>query len=310
MKRVSTAALSALWVAGCTAAPVAEPIVASVSQTTEATTPAPEPAPPSKAPDVPGGMQWLYGSAEGASASIQTYRAFERYVTAALRNRPRQSVVLERDAALGSPSFVACDNKPFAVILDADETALQNQGLEYALAARGVSNDRPVMNAWQNAPQTAAPAMPGAVESLRNIRSLGVTVIFNTNRDTPTAAATAATLNSAGVGPAEHLKTLFLRGDVDGKSGKDGRRLHVAERYCVVAMAGDQMGDFTDLLNERGLSPLQRRQLATSGAVGALWGNGWFLLSNPVYGPGLRGTLDEVFSPENRWQPANIVETK
>ncbi|WP_240913756.1 HAD family acid phosphatase [Sphingomonas sp. HDW15A] len=195
-------------------------------------------------------------------------------------------------------------------MLDADETAVQNQGLEYALAARGVASDRPVINAWQNAPQLAAPAMPGAVEALANIRKLGVTVIFNTNRDTPTAAATAATLNSAGVGPAEHLRTMFLRGDVDGKSGKDGRRLHVASIYCVIAMAGDQMGDFSDLLNAQGLAPLSRRQLASTGRIGALWGNGWFILSNPVYGPGLRGDLNEVFAPENRWQPVNIVETK
>lgn len=303
MTRITGMALSALLLAGCATAPAPDSLVVP---------PPPEPvaATQAKEPEVPGGMQWLYGSAEGASASIQTYRAFERYVAAAVRNRPTDSVVLADGTNPASPSFVPCGNKPFAVVLDADETAVQNQGLEYALAARGVASDRPVINAWQNAPQTAAPAMPGAVEALRNIRALGVTVIFNTNRDTPTAAATAATLNAAGVGPAEHLKTMFLRGDVDGKSGKDGRRLHVASRYCVVAMAGDQMGDFSDLLNAQGLAPLARRQLASTGRIGALWGNGWFLLSNPVYGPGLRGDLNEVFSPENRWQPANIVETK
>ena len=305
MKRIAAVALSAFWLAGCATAPSAQPVVVQAAPPVAAETVA-----PTKAPEVPGGMQWLYGSAEGASASIQTYRAFESFVTAAVRNRPRESVILQEGTNLTSPSFVPCGNKPFAVVLDADETAVQNQGLEYALAARGVSSDRPVMNAWQNAPQTAAPAMPGAPETLARIRKLGVTVIFNTNRDSPSAPATAATLNAAGVGPAEHLKTMFLRGDVDGKSGKDGRRLHVASRYCVIAMAGDQMGDFTDLLNDRSLVPLERRRLATTGAVGALWGNGWFLLSNPVYGPGLRGGLDEVFAPENRWQPTNIVETK
>jgi predicted secreted acid phosphatase len=303
MTRLGGVALSALLLAGCATAPAPDSLVVP---------PPPEPvaAAQAKEREVPGGMQWLYGSAEGASASIQTFRAFERYVAAAVRNRPRDSAVLQDGANPASPAFVPCGNKPFAVVLDADETAVQNQGLEYALAARGVSSDRPVMNAWQNAPQTAAPAMPGAVEALRNIRALGVTVIFNTNRDSPTAAATSATLNAAGVGPAEHLKTMFLRGDVDGKSGKDGRRLHVALRYCVIAMAGDQMGDFSDLLNAQELAPRSRRQLASTGRIGALWGNGWFLLSNPVYGPGLRGGLDEVFTPENRWQPANMVETK
>ena len=298
MTRVAGAALSALLLAGCVTAPAPDSLVVP---------PPPEPVAEmqAKEPEVPGGMQWLYGSAEGASSSIQTYRALERFVAAAVRNRPRDSVILQDGTSLPSASFVPCGKKPFAIVLDADETAIQNQGLEYALAARGVSSDRPVMNAWQNAPQTAAPAVPGAVEALRNIRALGVTAIFNTNRDSPTAAATSATLNSAGVGPAEHLKTLFLRGDVDGKSGKDGRRWHIASNYCVIALVGDQMGDFTDVLNVRGLSPLERRRLASTATIGGLWGNGWFLLSNPVYGPGLRGSLDEVFAPEYRWNKGN-----
>lgn len=300
MMRSAGAALGSLLLSGCVAGAVVQPVVAPAQQSGATVMPAPEPV-TSKLPQVPGGMQWLYGSAEGAAASVQAYRAFEDFVRAAVRNRPARSVVLAPGATLAAPRFAECGTKPFAVVLDADETAVQNQGLEYALAARGVSSDRALLDRWQERPRGSAPAMPGAVETLRSLRALGVTVIFNTNRDNDAAAATAATLNQAGVGPAEHLKTMFLRGDVDGKSGKDGRRWHAASRYCIVAMAGDQMGDFTDLLNAPGLAPLERRRLATGGPLGALWGNGWFLLSNPVYGPGLRGTIDEVFSPDHRW---------
>ena len=304
MKRIAGSALCALLMAGCATAPAREPVVAYVPHTVATATPAPSPPTPPKPPEVPTGMQWLYGSAEGATSSIQTYRALERYVAAAVKRRPRDSVILAEGTKLPAATFVPCGNKPLAIVLDADETAIQNQGLEYALASRGTDSDRPVMNAWQGAAQTT-PAMPGAPEALRNIRAMGVTAIFNTNRDSETAAATAATLNTAGVGPAEHQKTLFLRGDVDGKSGKDGRRWHIASNYCVIALVGDQMGDFTDVLNERGLSPLERRRLASTATIGGLWGNGWFLLSNPVYGPGLRGSLDEVFAPEYRWNKGN-----
>ena len=301
MRRTDIAVIGALALAGCATAPAAEPVVAYVPPTeATATTLPPPPAP--KPPEVPGGMQWMYGAAEGAAASVQAYRAFEQYVRASVRNRPTRSVVLADGSSLAEPRFAECGRKPFAVILDADETAVQNQGLEHALAVRGVASDREVLNRWQTVPRTTGqPAMPGAPGALASLRKLGVTVIFNTNRDSGNAAATVTGLNAAGVGPAEHLKTLFLRGDVDGKSGKDGRRWHVAERYCVVAMAGDQMGDFTDLLNAQGLAPLERRRLASTGRIGDLWGNGWFLLSNPVYGPGLRGTIEEVFSPDNRW---------
>ena len=263
-----------------------------------------------KAPEPPSGMQWMYGSGEGAAASIQTYRAFQQFVASAVNSRPRDSVVIARGSTFAQTTFVPCGRKPFAVVLDADETAVQNQGLEYAFAKRGVTSDRPVQNAWQAAPQTASPAMPGAVDALNALRKMGVTVIFNTNRDNVNAASTAASLNTAGVGPAEHLKTMFLRGDVDGQSSKDGRRWHVADRYCVVAMAGDQLGDFWEALNDRSLEPLARRAATSTGTVGSLWGRGWFLLSNPVYGPGLRGTIDQVFAPDMRWEPVIQPENK
>ena len=188
------------------------------------------------------------------------------------------------------------------LLVDVDETALQNLGYEYALARRGKSSDGALLDAWQKAPRREVAPMPGVVEALNAIRAAGIVVIFNSNRDNPDAAATAATLDAAGLGPAVPGETLLLRGDVDGKSGKDGRRSFAAQRYCVVALAGDQLGDFADGFNDKALSIGQRRALAFTGPLGGLWGKGWFLLSNPVYGPGLKGSIDEVFPPAARWR--------
>ena len=66
-------------------------------------------------------------------------------------------------------------------------------------------------------------------------------------------------------------------------------------------MAGDQLGDFSDLFNVRTLRVPDRRRAASSGRFAALWGSGWFMLANPVYGPGLRGTFDDVFPASLRW---------
>ena len=247
-------------------------------------------------------MQWLYGSGEGAASSLQAFRAFADHALAAVRARPREGVVLAAGASVSAPRFEACGAKPLAVMLDVDETALQNLGYEYALARRGKSSDGALLDAWQKAPRREVAPMPGVVEALNAIRAAGIVVIFNSNRDNPDAAATAATLDAAGLGPAVPGETLLLRGDVDGKSGKDGRRSDVAARYCVVAMAGDQLGDFADGFNDKALSIGQRRALAFTGPLGGLWGKGWFLLSNPVYGPGLKGSIDEVFPPAARWQ--------
>jgi 5'-nucleotidase (lipoprotein e(P4) family) len=280
--------LVALTLAGCATAPA----------------PAPAPAPPAAAAaaqSVPPSMQWLYGSGEGAATSIQTYHAFRDYVLAAARSRPPYGAIMAADATLTRPGFVPCGDKPLAVVLDADETVIQNLGLEYAFARRGVDYDRDLHQRWQREGVDELAPMPGAVTALRAIREAGIKVIFNTNRDAQHAANTAAALNKAGLGPAVHLDTLFLRGDPPGDREKDGRRSLVAGRYCVLAMAGDQLGDFSDHFNARSLAVQERRRFAASAPFASLWGNGWFMLSNPVYGPGLRGSIDEIYPPEVRW---------
>jgi 5'-nucleotidase (lipoprotein e(P4) family) len=274
--------------------------------TATGTAPAPAPAPaaasePAEAPRVPSTMQWLYGSGEAAAASLQAYHAFRDFVLAAARSRPAQSVVLESGSTLESPRFAPCGQKPLAVVLDVDETAIQNLGYEYDEAFHGRSYDQARWNRWEQTGAAFVAPMPGAVTALRAIRDAGVTVIFNSNRQAANAAFTAAAIERTGLGPARHGETLYLQGDIAPGSAKDPRRAAVAERYCVVAMAGDQLGDFSDLFNARTLPVPDRRRAAASAPFASLWGNGWFMLSNPVYGPSLRGTFDEVFPPETRW---------
>jgi 5'-nucleotidase (lipoprotein e(P4) family) len=259
------------------------------------------PPPAEPKPLVSTGMQWLYGAGEGAAASIQTYRAFRDHALSAARRRPRDSVILADRASPSAPTFVPCGRKPLAVVLDVDETVIQNLGYEYALAKSGKESDGAALNRWQKAPRTEVKAMPGAAEALNAVKARGVTVIYNTNRDDEDAAATAQTIVNAGLPAGIVKETLFHRGDADGQSGKDGRRTYIAQRFCVVAMAGDQLGDFSDAFNRRGIGVEERRAMAGTGPIAGLWGNGWFLLPNPAYGPGLRGTINEVYPPEVRW---------
>ena len=270
-------------------------------------TASPQPRPLPVAPDggtgaaVPPAMQWLYGSGEGAAASLQAYDAFRDHVLRVARARPVDSVVLAPGATLATPVFVPCGVRPLAVMLDVDETAIQNLGYEYDEAASGRRYDAGRWNRWEQTGAGSVAPMPGALEALRAVRAAGVEVIFNSNRRAANAAHTEAALNFAGIGPARHGETLFLQGDVAEGSGKDPRRAAVADRWCVIAMAGDQLGDFSDLFNARTLPVTERRRAAVAGPYAGLWGNGWFLLSNPVYGPGLRGGFDDVFPSDRRW---------
>ncbi|HYD14018.1 MAG TPA: HAD family acid phosphatase [Allosphingosinicella sp.] len=249
----------------------------------------------------PPGMQWLYGSGEGAAASIQAYDAFRAYVLRRARARPRHSVVLAEGSTLAAPRFLPCGRRPLAVVLDVDETAIQNLGYEYDEALNRRSYDQDRWNRWERTGANAVLPMPGAVAALRAIRRAGVTVIFNSNRMAAHAAQTAAAIEGAGLGPAVHRRTLWLQNDIGQGSAKDPRRAEVSRRYCVIAMAGDQLGDFSDLFNARGLPIPERRRAASSPPFAGLWGNGWFMLSNPVYGPSIRGTFDDVFPADRRW---------
>lgn len=261
----------------------------------------PQPAPPAAALAAPPpSMQWLYGSGEAGALSIQAFHAFRDHALAAARSRLRDSVILAAGATPAEPRWVPCGNKPPAVVLDADETVLLNLGYEYDEALTGRTHNRARRDRYERTGVESVAPVPGAVTALRSLRQAGITVIFNTNRMAANAAETAHSLDFAGLGPAREGETLFLADDRSG-SGKDGRRAVIAERFCVVAMAGDQLGDFWDAFNARDLTVPERRRLATSGDIAGLWGNGWFLLPNPVYGPGLRGTFDEVFPQDRRW---------
>ena len=250
-------------------------------------------------------MQYLYGSGEAAAISRQAWHALSNYVAVqqnmqVRRARPLDGVVLEPGSTLQRPIFQRCDGKPLAVVLDIDETVALNLGFERD-AVGGRPYDQARWRAYEITGGSTARAVPGAVEAIRSLRASGVTVVFNSNRSAENAAATTGMLARLGLGPVKPDDTLYLSDRATG-SAKDSRRAAIAARYCVIAMAGDQLGDFSDLFNA-GLTPPQRRAAVDSPPITRLWGAGWFLLPNPVYGTALKGRLDEVFPADSAWAP-------
>ncbi len=253
---------------------------------------------------VPPEMQYLYGSGEAAALSLQAYRALWNYVHVEigyLRDKTQaRSVVLSRGSTLTAPKFDLCGKRPLAVMFDVDETVLLNLGFEADTARRGGGYDQGRWTRWEQTGADKVVAVPGAAETIAALRREGLTVIYNSNRSTSTAAQTAAALDGAGLGPVTIGDTLVTRDD-GAPSGKDERRWKASERYCVVAMAGDQLGDFSDLFNAPEFSTPVRRNTAAETLIAPLWGAGWFVLPNPVYGTGLKGGMDEVFPKDKQW---------
>ena len=289
--RLLLAASALAGLSGCVVAPVS---VSSPAATTRVLTA------PATVDGVPAGMQYLYGSGEAAAISLQMWRGLTDYVARQVRARPRDSVALAPGATLAAPRYLACGGKPFAAVFDVDETVVLNLGFERD-AAGGRAYEEARWKAYERTGGTTARAVPGAVAGIRALRAMGVAVIFNTNRSVDNAAATQAMIERLGLGPAVLGDTLYLADATTG-SRKDSRRAAIAARYCVVAMGGDQLGDFSDLFNH-GQTPAERRAASEAPAIAARWGAGWFVLPNPVYGSALKGRLDEVFPADSAWAP-------
>lgn len=269
--------------------------LAACATTQTASVPAPSSNPPA-------GMQYLYGSGEGAAISVQAWHALLGYVAGKVKARPADSVVLAEGATLDAPKFAPCGDKPFAAVFDVDETVMLNTGYEYHGAKVGQGFDAASWDKWEKTGEGAVGPVPGADHVLAALRNLGVTVIFNTNRSAANADATARAIKAAGLGEAVHGKTLFLQGDDNTGGMKDARRWRISDSYCVIALGGDQLGDFSDLFNA-GQSVADRRAATMRLPIAGLWGGGWFVMPNPVYGSGLKGGFDDVFPMDKRWAP-------
>lgn len=301
------------------------PVVAQPAPVAPANTvPVPAPAPPG--PPAPAGFQFLYGSGEGAAVYRSVWQAMVRYVEGA-RRRPHSVVALpgyverlatDPNAAAPNPAdggnWASCRGKPFAVVLDMDETVLLNSGFEYD-AAMGTPYSDKRWRAWEVYSAGKVMATPGSVEALRALRAMKVTVIFNSNRLAADAAQNVEALRTAGLleGGNERLahyvpddapeaekasQTLYLANSPDpADTAKDGRRNAIAAHWCVLAMGGDQLGDFTDGFGTSAFppaaGPLPRRAFADRFA--ALWGAGWFAFPNPAYGSALKGSAAQIF---------------
>ncbi|HEV7343934.1 MAG TPA: HAD family acid phosphatase [Sphingopyxis sp.] len=282
--------IAALLLAGCATNP-----------TTVATSP--PVATPAEAAKPPVALQYLYGSAEAAIAIRATNVRIADYAVQRVKQRPTDSVVLVPGATMTAPRFEPCGNKPFAAVFDADETLIWNLGPMRYFAEQGSTYDPKIWDQWEKTGAGKAVAMPGTADMLGKLRAAGITIVANTNRTAANAKGSEDTLRAAGLGEFKHGETLFLMGDDATGSSKDMRRAAIASKYCVILMAGDQLGDFSQQFNVKDLPTAQRTALATSPAAAALWDKGWFLFPNSVYGPWEKLGWNETFPSDTKWEP-------
>lgn len=213
------------------------------------------------------------GTGEAAAYSLQAYQGLWNHLAAQAakrqRGEPLQSVVLVPDTTLDAPRYAGCEGKPLAVVFDLDESA-----------EKAADPDAP-WRRWKGDGTDAVAATPGAVEGVEAARREGVAVIFTTRRSPESAPGVTALLDRLGFGRFEAGRTLILLGAADAEKGDEQVRQVIAAGYCVVALVGDSLNDFSKLF-EAADNARKRQTAATETMVAPLWGAGWFILPNPV----------------------------
>ena len=230
---------------------------------------------------------WVQTSSEFWAQASAAYYGAQLALDQAM-NQKSWSAALEQAAGF--------ENLPPAVILDLDETVLDNSPAQAQVVLERTVYQPDLWTAWVE--KIAAAAIPGAQAFLSLAEKRGVKIFFITNR---TAAEQAATLkNLALLGIAASDETVLCSGENGWTSDKTARRALVAKSYRVLLLVGDDMNDF---ISTAKLTPAERLALAKTHAD--RWGKSWILLPNPVYGsweralyPGL--TKDEEILARKR----------
>lgn len=170
------------------------------------------------------------------------------------------------------------ESLPPAIILDADETVLDNSPYQAWMVETGAEYSSESWNAW--AGDGAAGAVPGALNFTKTAAAKGVNVFYVTNRSVEVEDGTTRNLAALGFPMGGNVDTVLTKGEKpDWTSAKGTRRAAVAENYRILLLLGDNFGDFTDDYDG---SPEDRQKVYEANSE--RWGREWLMLPNSAYG--------------------------
>ena len=243
-------------------------------------TPAPKAAPatpavvsPDAGNDNLNAVAWVQRSAEYAATTTTLYHAAAAQLDAALASG--QSALAEGEQSAGSEKL------PPAVIMDVDETVLDNSPYQARLVMNGKEFDDLTWDQW--VAEKKAKPVPGVVEFAKAADAKGITVLYISNRAEHLQAATLANLRAVGL-PVKNEEVFLGLGTFVADCEQNGseklcRRTSAGRKYRVLMQFGDQLGDFVQILSN---TPEARAGLSNKYA--SWWGQRWWMLPNPTYG--------------------------
>lgn len=214
----------------------------------------PQPTATAATPALPDGIRWVRDSAEYQAAVLQTYRAAATSVELAARGRKSGS---------------------WAVVLDADETVINNVQYQIERAQAGLTFTPESWQSWVG--RREATPIPGAALFLTRVRDLGGRIAIVTNRLESQCPDTEAVFKTHRLA----YDMMLCRPDT-GPSDKNPRFAAVASGTTraggppleAVVFVGDNILDFP------ALSQAAKKDDKALGPFGTRY----FLLPNPMYG--------------------------
>ena len=219
-------------------------------------------------------VAWVQTSVEYRAITTQTFRAAADHLDAALKEKHWDALVPDErgNAAIGL--------KP-AVVMDVDETVLDNSPYQARLIRDGKEYDEISWDQW--VAEKKAKPLPGVVDFAKAAAEKGVTILYISNRAVHLKEATLANLREAGLPVADDSVFLglgtVLEGCEQNGSEKNCRRRLAGQKYRVLMQFGDQIGDFVQVeANTR-----EGRQ-ALFDEYDDWFGERWWMLPNPTYG--------------------------
>ena len=212
---------------------------------------------------------YAQSSAEYEASNIQTYVNAKSALDRALNDVTWTAAIEQKD------NF---ENKPPAIILDIDETVLNNVPFQ----ARSIIDGQSYPTGWLDwMLEESSDAVAGVSDFLEYSQSKGVKIFYVTNRIAVAEDATRNNLKKLGLPLDTDRDVLLMKNENGWTSDKVSRRKLVAKDYRILLLIGDQLGDFLPL-DETTLELDARKELADT--YKHMWGSKWFMITNPMYG--------------------------
>lgn len=223
-----------------------------------------------------GAVLWQQHSAEYEALCYQAYNIGERRI---------DEIVAEKK----NP------DKPLAVVMDIDETVLDNSPYNATLIANQISYSKKTWMEWTA--MQSADLVPGALEFIQYAKNKGVEVVFISNRMEEELDDTYQNIIDRGVDTIAK-ENYYLKSTT---SSKDERREIVSDKYEVVLMFGDNLGDFNGVFDKA--TVIDRKKNVAN--FRPLFGDKLIILPNPMYGEWEGALYNYDFSRSNAQKDSN-----